>query len=319
MSDLINKLREYRYNFFLELGLFYFLPVITKLPPPCDSFFLRIRSYLRFSLGSYRAYVNRPNLKEIAINNFINTLEIDRRDAKKRLFSLMQLEVFAEKNSMLFDTCTVSELEKRFTVYGLEKLDEALKRGKGVIFATVHAGEAELFVLFLALKGYKMYGLYDSSILREATRNPLHKFAKLKDKKLTGRIGKLYAGRNRPSVFDALKENGIIGWMVDLPAASVKRRSIVSLFNTKLSVNTSAWEVAKKTDASLLPFVDIYDPGNERHEVFIGDEIDLGEMVFQDLFTFYETHLKKSPESWGGWYILDLLKIKTNKNNDTFF
>jgi lauroyl/myristoyl acyltransferase len=243
----------------------------------------------------------------------MDTLEIDRTDAKKRLFRLMQLEVFAERNSMLFDTCTASELEKRFTVHGLEKLDEAQQKGKGVIFATVHAGEAELFVLFLALKGYKMYGLYDSNILREANGNPLQKFAKLKDRKLTGRIGKLYAGLSRPSVFDALKENGIIGWMVDLPAVSEKRCSIVSLFNTKLAVNTSPWEVAHKTDAQLLPFVDIYDHKNDRHEVFIGDAIDLKKKVFQDLFTFYESHLRKSPESWGGWYILDLLKIKANR------
>ena len=284
-----------------------------KLPDPCTLFFLRLRSYLRFSLGRYRAYANRPHLKEMAIKNFMDTLEIDRKDAEKKLFRLMQLEVFAERNSVLFDTCTASALEKRFTIHGLEKLDDAQQKGKGVIFATVHAGEAELFVLFLALKGYKMYGLYDSNILREATRNPLHKFAKLKDKKLTGRIGKLYAGRSRPSVFDALKENGIIGWMVDLPAASAKRSSTVRLFNTELAVNTSPWEVALKTGAPLLPFVDIYDHKYDRHEVFIGDTIDLTKNVFQDLFTFYESHLKGSPESWGGWYVLDLLKIKAKQ------
>lgn len=310
MSDLMKKLRESRYNFFLGLGLFYFLPVITKLPSPFDIFFLRLRAWLRFSLGRYRAYVNRPDLKEIAIRNLMDTLEIDRKNAKKRLLSLMQLEVFAERNGMFFDTYTVSALEKHFTIHGLEKLNQEQRKGKGIIFVTVHSGDTELFLLFMALKGYNMYGLFDGNIMLKTARNPLEKFAKLKDAKITGRVGKLYAGSSLMGLFDALRNNGIIIWMVDVPAASVKRRSIISFFGARLTINTSFWEVAYRAGASLVPFINIYDHKTDHYETSIGDPVDTMKNNFQDLFVFFETHLKKSPESWAGWYFLDLLKLK---------
>lgn len=305
----MRSFRDLIYNASLELGLFYLMPVATRLPSPFSKMLLKLKAGTRFFLGSYRAYINRPGLKKAVIKNLMDTLGIDKSIAKKKLYRLMQLEVFAEKHGFLFDRYTESDLENRFVINGLEILDNELRKGKGVIFTTVHSGDNELFILFLSLKRYNIYGLYDGSLQHKESGSPLEKFARLKDHKITGRVGKLYTGKSMRGVFDVLLRNGIILWMVDLPAANIKRKTTVDLIGKKIAVDNSFWATAFKTGASLLPYINIYDCRNDRHIIHIGRPIDFTRNTIQDLFSFYEAYIKESPESWIGWYIFDKLRV----------
>lgn len=309
MVDLMKKLRIILYNISLELGLFYLMPIAIRLPAPLSKLLLKLKTGTRFLLGNYKAYVNRPGLKKIAIRNLSDTLGIDKRSAAMKLYRLMQLEVFAERNGFLLDTYTVSRLEDRFTIHGLKILENELQKRKGVIFATVHSGDTLLLMLFLSLKGYKIYGLFDREIQYRDAQNPLEKLARLKDEKITGKIGKLYAGKGMMGLFDVLRENGIIVWMVDLPALDTKRKTIVNFLGRNVAVNNSFWEIAAKTGASLLPHINLYDHRDDRHVIHIGPPVDFTKNTIQELFYFYESFIRESPESWIGWYMFDMLMV----------
>lgn len=306
-STLMKKLRKLLYNASLRFGLFYLMPVVNILPKPFAIFLLKLKLRLRFAIGSYMAYINRPGLKEIALQNLINTLGLDEKTAHHKLYRLMQLEIFAERHGFCFDKYLESDIANDVTILGIENLNNELKKGKGIVFSTIHSGDNELFILLLALKGYNIYGLYDGSLQHKKTDNPLEEFAQLKDSKISGKVGKLYTGKGFRGVFRALSENGIILWMVDLPAGNAKRKTLVNFMGRKIGVDNTFWESAYMTGAALLPYINIYDPVHDKHTIHIGTPIDFTKNTIQDIYCFYESHVKNSPESWLGWYILDLL------------
>lgn len=307
----MTKLRKRLYYASLRFGLFYLMPVVNMLPKPFSVFLLKLKLRLRFSIGSYMAYVQRQGLKEIALKNLTDTLGVDEKTAYGKLYSLMQLEIFAERHGFSFDKYSVSDIANDITVLGLENLDNELKKGKGIVFATIHSGDNELFILFLALKGYNIYGLYDGSLQDKKADNPLEEFAQLKDSKISGKVGKLYTGKGFRGVFRVLSENGIILWMVDLPTGNAKRKTLVNFMGKKIGVDNTFWESAYTTGAALLPYINIYDPVHDKHTIHIGAPIDFTKNTIQDIYCFYESHVKNSPESWLGWYIFDLLDAGT--------
>lgn len=309
-SDMTgSSIREFLYNTSLEAGLFGLVQLAAKLPDAAAWRILRLKARIRYLLGSYRSYVDRPHLKELALTNISGTLGINKEDAGRILFRLMLLEVISERNGFLLDTYTRDSLENLFDVRGLDFLDRELKHGKGVILATIHSGDTLLFLLFLALKGYPIFGLFDESIASREAKNPLEKLARVKDQKIEGKIGKLYAGGGMKKVFDVLKENGIILWMVDLPASSDKRRVVVDFLGRRIAINGSFWEAAHRSGASLLPHADSYDFDSRRHVVRIGRPVDTSESSPGELFHFYEESVRESPESWIGWYLFDILRV----------
>ena len=74
----MKSIRESFYKTALELGLFYLMPIVVRLPKSLSRQILKLKAATRFLLGSYRAYVDRPGLKDIAISNIIETLKTDK-------------------------------------------------------------------------------------------------------------------------------------------------------------------------------------------------------------------------------------------------
>jgi lauroyl/myristoyl acyltransferase len=307
------KLRERIYIFSIYAGLFYLMPLMIKLPDSLARFFLRFKAWFRYIRGTYRAYVNRDGLKNIAIRNLSATLGLDEKVSRRKVHQLMQLEVFAEREGFLFDRYTLTSLEQRFIVKGLEVLDLELRNKRGIIFVTIHSGDTVLFMLYLSLRGYNIYGLFDGAILDKnmvkEKVDPLYRFALLKDKKITGRIGKLYTGHGMYRIFDALRENGIIVWMIDLPVQNRKRETVIDFLGSKVRVNNSFWTVAAKSGASILPYINIFDFEKNKHLAYIGSPIDTSRNTLQDIFNFYEPYIRHYPESWLGWYFFDIWKV----------
>jgi lauroyl/myristoyl acyltransferase len=309
MKDYGEKIRDRIYHMSLAFGLFYYLPVVVRLPAPLSKSLLKLKSWMRFTMGTYRGYVNRPGLKKKTIENLVETLGIDSGGARNMYRKLMQLEVLVERNTHLLNDYRLSDLENHFVIHGLDILEEELKKGKGVIFATVHSGDSLLFMYFLALKGFRIYGLFDRDVSDMESRDPLIKFAKLKDKKLSGTVGKIYAGKGLSRLYGVLEENGIVVWMVDLPVKGSKRREKVRFLDSQIFANNSLTEVAAKTGSSLVPHITVYDFETDKHTVYIGNSVDIGKNSLQNLFDFYEPHVRRTPESWIIWYIFDMLKV----------
>jgi lauroyl/myristoyl acyltransferase len=303
----MKRVRNVIYNMSLEFGLFSYLPAVMRLPKPLSTLLLKLKAGIRFYRGTYRAYINRENLKAHAISNLITALKTDKAEASRKIYRLMQSEVMAERNGLLLDSYTIKALEDQFTIHNLTFLEKELTKGKGVIFTTIHSGDTLLFMLLLSLNGYNIYGLFDKGVQHKKPLNPLEKFARLKDEKIDGRIGKLYAGRGMLGLFDALRENAIIVWMVDLPAYDTKRRSQVHFLDQDIIISKSFWDVAAKAGCSIVPHITIYDLDNDRHTVHIGSPLDVENNTIQDIYSFFEPHVRAHPESWIGWYVFDQL------------
>lgn len=308
MHNLLKKLRNRQYNLSVYISLFFLFPIFIRMPSPALSLFIKVKSYIRYKLGTYRAYIDRRGLKKRTIENISGTLKVDSKTANNIFYQLMYLEVIVERNAFLLDTYRLSDLKKHFLMKGEGNLQGALKKGKGVILPSIHSGDTMLFMLYMSLLGFKIYGFFDGSFLQKENFSPLEKFALLKDQKITTRIGKLYTGSGLKNLYKVLNDNGIIVWMIDLPSQKSKRSGNVSFLGKDIAIDTTFLEISKKTGSALLPCILTYDNKRDIHTIDFKGALEPGEKSVQDLFSLYEPFIIKHPGSWIGWYIFDLFK-----------
>ncbi len=306
---VFRKIRLYQYNATLHVSLFAILPLILKMPVTLQKVFLSIRSYLRYRIGSYQAYINRADLKKSTVRNIMNTLGLEQDIAEKIFRNLMHLEVMIERNSLLLDRFTPEDLSRMIKLEGIGILLEASRKKRGIILPSIHSGDSMIFMLLLHYLGYNIHGLFDSSFIKKKRLSPSERFALLKDRKITSKIGKLYAGSaGLKKVISVLKGGGVVVWMVDLPPGQTKRARTVNFLNCDVSVGTTFWEAARISGASIVPYTMAYNASCDTFTVrFLREFLPTRDSI-EDLFSEFETFIINNPDSWIGWYIFDLLK-----------
>ena len=85
--------------------------------------------------------------------------ERERRRLVRRTFQNMAVTAV---DQFRLPSISSAELQALFEVRGLEHVDAALARGKGVVVATAHLGPYELAAAWLASKGYKAAGMVEN-------------------------------------------------------------------------------------------------------------------------------------------------------------
>ncbi len=134
--------------------------------------------------------------------------------------------------------------DKNFIYEGFEKIDNALKKGKGVILLTGHFGNWEIINAALPLKGY----VY-KTIAREQKpfliNRLLNKYRQWHGCKMVSK------GMPIREIIKALKSNEIVGMLVDQDAG--KGGVFVDLFNRPASWNRGVMEFALKTGCTIIP------------------------------------------------------------------
>jgi lauroyl/myristoyl acyltransferase len=88
----------------------------------------------------------------------------DRSEAERRRMARRTFRNFAVTAVDLFRLPNISpdEVRSLFEIRGLEHVDAAKARGKGVVIATAHLGPYELAAASLATRGYTMYGMVEN-------------------------------------------------------------------------------------------------------------------------------------------------------------
>jgi len=305
-GGIIKSVRSWIYELSSYIGFFVYIPLISRLPKRLSDFAVGIKAGFRFRLGSYRGYVDRANLKHIAIRNMMSALNINEKVATRKIKKFMLLEVFAERDGYIADELTESDMECRYHISGIENLEKALKIGKGVIFSTVHAGNIGQIGLLLSLKGLDMYSLCDGGLLRKQNGRAIELFAKLRLEKVRGNTGLLYSGIQSKECLSVLKNNGVILWMADVPPTHPKRSQTIQLFGKSIVVNSSFWDLAKKRGVPIIPNITVFDSRLGKYHLIIGHPVDTHNGSIQDMCNFFQQHLDASPESWAAWGIFDL-------------
>ncbi len=183
----------------------------------------------------------------------------------------MAREVFINLGRNMADAFRIGKInphnvDKYIKTTGMEKIDKALAKGKGVLALTGHVGNWELLGSYLAIKGYSLNvigaPIYDSRLDKMVVKNRMHTGAKYIARKSATR-----------EILRALKRKEIIGILIDQDTKKVDG-VFVDFLGYDAFTPVGPVIIALKTGAPLLP-MGIHMQKNNTHLIEIGDEIKL--------------------------------------------
>ena len=155
---------------------------------------------------------------------------------------------------------------QRVRLEGVQNLDKALEKGKGVVIFTCHIGNFEWGACRLAVDGYKIWGV---SLVR---KNQLtNRF--FESKRLSKGLKTLYINR-MIHVFRYLRNNEIVAIPTDWDPTGRAARLFPDFFGKKAYIPTGALQIALKSGAALLPSF-IWREDKYTHHQIIGEPVDL--------------------------------------------
>jgi len=254
--------------------------------------------WLARGAGRFIYYVNRKR-RAIAYRNLKaafgheKSQEDIKRIIKKMYQNLMQTLV----EVLTFPRIKKAYVDKFLTIEGMENLEEARSRGKGIIFLTGHFGNWEFSGIASAVLGYRMLVLareQKHSLLNDL----LNQYRELTGGKV---IKKGFAIRD---ILSALHNNDIIAMLVDQDAG--KGGVFVDFFGRKTSTVHGPMRFALKTGATILPAFIIRQKG-PYHKAVIGKPLRIEKTQnieadikngLQGFAAILEAYVKKYPEQW---------------------
>ncbi len=157
------------------------------------------------------------------------------------------------------------KLKQRIEVKGLENLDSALLKGKGVVIFTSHIGNFEWGACRLAVEGYRIWG---TSLVRK--NKLVGKF--FESKRSSKGLKTLYINRML-SIFKILKNNEIIAIPTDWDPTGQAAKPF-KFFGKTAYLPTGALQIALKSGASLVPSF-IWRKDKYNHLLIIEEPVDL--------------------------------------------
>jgi lauroyl/myristoyl acyltransferase len=194
--------------------------------------------------------------------------------------------------------------QKNIEAPGLNKLDDALKKGKGVMLVTAHYGAVEYIPLFLALKGYPI------SVIAKFSAEQLERSILFKAKNVNAKIIIPKEGKN--ILIDIIKE---------LKAGRIVFTECDEIEEWKPSTNRRIWfmkklvgvdrtiNIIKRRTGAEVVFGVIHRFGLSRYKFILKNRQDMlhhlgtsviasiGEMILKCL----EEYIYASPEGWYQW------------------
>ncbi len=157
-------------------------------------------------------------------------------------------------------------VERYVSFDGLERIDTALEKGKGVVLLAAHFGNWELLSAALALKGYRLSAVarpLDNRYINACTEGFRTAFGnEIIEKKNALR-----------KMMELLRRNGILGILLD-QRSSRKEGVMVRFFNIPAPTSKGLAAVVAKTGSEVLP-VYIHRVEGPRHRVVCSPPIEL--------------------------------------------
>ncbi|MFH1625869.1 MAG: lysophospholipid acyltransferase family protein [Pseudomonadota bacterium] len=196
-----------------------------------------------------------------------------------------------------------SYFDDLISVEGRENLDEAVKRGKGVVAVSAHFGNFAFLAIKLARMGYPF-----SVILRNPRQEGLARYLEgLRNKAGMGSIPDKPPRVCVEQSLRWLKKNGILFLQIDLNVIS--GGVYVEFFGRIVPTFKGPVVLAMRTGAAILPVFILGENGN-RHKVIIEPplELELTGDKERDIFInltrlskIVESYIRKYPDEW--WWI----------------
>lgn len=234
--------------------------------------------------------------RELAINNIIKSLTVDREEASAIAkasvirFGRMIMEV------LYFPRITRDTVGQISHFSGREHLEKALSCGRGVILATAHSGNWELLGHILALTGFPIVGVAQKQTNEDLNRF-INEYRSMSGMHITYKTGVR-------EMIRLLNEGKIIGLLMDQD--SDDDGIFVEFFGRPASTAPGAAALARLREAPIVP-VFITENGDGTHTVIVRPMIwvertaqreqDL-KVTTQILTSVIEQHIREYPTDW---------------------
>lgn len=206
-------------------------------PYPITYFIASVSARILFNLN-----INVDALK----TNISNVLNLDKNDKEVNIITRkIYINWFLTVTDFLKHTRVSKEkLKQRVEITGLENLDKALEKGKGVVIFTAHVGNVEWGACRVASEGYRIWatGLH-------RPYEPTNRF--FESRRLVKGVRILYVNKSLLDVFRILKKNEIIAIPTDWDSQGTAR--IHDFFGKKAYIPSGPVEIAMKSGAPLIP------------------------------------------------------------------
>jgi len=282
-------------NFFLAdyLGCILFKtlgPVLRFLP-------VEISLFLGRRLGDCFYYFDRRH-RARAYANIRSALGSDLNSDKLSRLTRLFYQSFGQSiiDVFLIPLVDRNYIAKHIEIFGVEHINEALKRGKGAILAGVHAGSWEFYNIISANLGFP-FVLFVKDQKFPRLNRLLNNYRKAKGCRIITRDEGLRG------LINALKNNQAIGMMADQGG---KSGMLVDFFKRPASMPTGAVKLALKYGAALIPifFVRKNGPaikvwaGNEINMVKTGDDERDIKQNLQRVVAVFEDFIRNNPKEY---------------------
>lgn len=153
-------------------------------------------------------------------------------------------------------------IDEFVTIIGRDRLDTALKNGKGAIMLTAHLGNWEMMAAYAALKGYPV-NVVARNIYYEGYNEMLVRLRESKGVKVIYRD-------DVKLMFQSLKNNELLGILADQDTVKVDGL-FVKFFDELAYTPTGPAALAMRTGALLIPCFIIRENG--RHKIFVEEPL----------------------------------------------
>ncbi|MBF0483866.1 MAG: lysophospholipid acyltransferase family protein [Candidatus Omnitrophica bacterium] len=254
------------------------------------------RALLRFALlfmGSQR---------KVAINSLQVAFGKEKTIAELKQILSHCGDTFIEGAIEIFYFIAHPEKAKEYVSFeGLEHLDAALKKGKGVIALTAHYGNFPLMMLGSVQAGYK------TNCVIKPARDPKMTEYLLKKREVIG-LKTIFTNPRNECVLKtikALRNNEVVFLLADQNFGA-KGGVFVDFFGQKAGTATGPVVFAQRTGAAIVPMFIARQPDG-KHKVFIEPEYKLEnfeneqkffEVNMGNITKIIESYIRKYPHEW---------------------
>ncbi|MBM3709680.1 MAG: hypothetical protein FJW61_04595 [Actinobacteria bacterium] len=160
---------------------------------------------------------------------------------------------------------STEKLKQRVEIAGLENLDNALKKGKGIVIFTAHIGNFEWGACRVAGAGYKIWG---TALSRPYYKTNLF----FENRRLSKGLKTIYVDKTILNIFRILKDNKIIAIPADFDPLGTANQ--YDFFGRKAYMPSGPVEIAMRTGAAFIPSF-IWRKDKYNHFQIVGEPLEL--------------------------------------------
>lgn len=244
----------------------------------------------------------------------------------RRMFEYQALE---ELEAYYWRRWSRTSLQHVFRFSGLDKVEEALASGRGVMMVSGHLGPFTSAAVALGLQGYPLNYMAHSSPSDPAFTPAFRRYARMKIswmEKLGGAKFLLtpVGDRDRSSaeaglaLLSRLRSNQIVAFAVDVPPQHFSHVDEVEFLGRKARFPSGFLELVYRSGARLLPFFSVWDQDGRVREIRVESPVELTGDRGDDLQLCVDRlsrQIETSPEQWFHWDSLGHFWAPTEKSS----